>query len=126
MTTSKSLVPALGLGLLLCLPAGAAAQSNRDCLSCHNDTGLTGKHDGATISMFVDPARYAASRPGRLRRLPRRPGEEGTAARREDRAGNVQQVPSGGIEAVRAVAPWRGARPRRRGPTDLRRLSREP
>ena len=64
MTTSKSLIPIIGLGLLLCLPAGAAAQSNSDCLSCHNDKGLTGKRDGATISLFVDPARYAASRHG--------------------------------------------------------------
>ena len=64
MTTTKSLIPVFGLGLLLCLPVGAAAQSNSDCLSCHGDKGLTGKRDGATISLYVDSTRLAGSRHG--------------------------------------------------------------
>jgi cytochrome b subunit of formate dehydrogenase len=64
MTTSKSFIPTLGLGLLLLLPAGAAAQSNSDCLTCHSDKSLTGKRAGATISLFVDSAALAGSRHG--------------------------------------------------------------
>jgi cytochrome b subunit of formate dehydrogenase len=64
MTTTKSLIPVFGLGLLLFLPVGAAAQTNSDCLTCHGDKGLTGKRDGATISLYVDSSRFAASRHG--------------------------------------------------------------
>ena len=62
MVRLKSVVHVLGLGLLLCVPAPAAAQTNSDCLSCHGDKGLTKKRDGATVSLYVDSARYAASR----------------------------------------------------------------
>ena len=64
MTITKSLVRIFGFGLLFGLPVGAAAQSNSDCLTCHGDKNLTGKRDGATISLYVDSAGFAASRHG--------------------------------------------------------------
>jgi cytochrome b subunit of formate dehydrogenase len=59
---------ALRAGLLACallLLAGggtrALAQGNDDCLSCHNDKGLTKKRDGRTVSLFVDETKFKGS-----------------------------------------------------------------
>jgi len=37
-----------------------AAAASEDCLACHNDPGLTTERSGATVSLFVDGAEYAA------------------------------------------------------------------
>src|SRR5574341_560261 len=47
--------------LLLLVFAPAAAQTNADCLMCHEDAGLRGKRGGATISVHVDPKVLAGS-----------------------------------------------------------------
>jgi cytochrome b subunit of formate dehydrogenase len=50
------------LAVLVCLlPRTSAAQSNDDCMSCHEDKGLTGERKGRTFSAFVDPATYKRS-----------------------------------------------------------------
>ncbi len=64
VTTLKTVISVVGLGLLLCAPVRATSQTNSDCLSCHGDKGLTKKRDGATVSLYVDSARFAASRHG--------------------------------------------------------------
>ncbi len=61
MTTLKSLIPALGLALLLGHPGRAAAQANDDCFTCHSDKALTTKRAGKTLSVYVDQARFEAS-----------------------------------------------------------------
>jgi len=45
------------------LPAGrpAVAQSNDECLMCHEDPGLTGMRDGKEIPVHVSPKAFAAS-----------------------------------------------------------------
>jgi cytochrome b subunit of formate dehydrogenase len=47
------------LALLACPPA--LAQSNDDCLMCHQDPGLKGTHAGRTISVHVSQKTLAAS-----------------------------------------------------------------
>ncbi|HSL16327.1 MAG TPA: hypothetical protein VLB51_00310 [Methylomirabilota bacterium] len=42
-------------------PPGLLAQTNQDCLMCHEDPELVGEQAGVEVSMFVDPAGYAAS-----------------------------------------------------------------
>ena len=46
---------------LILLSGAAGAQSNEDCLMCHEDPELTGERGGAEISVFVDPEGYSAS-----------------------------------------------------------------
>jgi len=47
--------------LLAALPVCARAQANDDCFACHSDKTLKGKRNGATISLYVDQAKFAAS-----------------------------------------------------------------
>lgn len=50
-----------------CVPpaTGAETMSNKDCLECHNDKTLTKTNaSGRVVSLFVDEARFAASRHG--------------------------------------------------------------
>ncbi len=50
------------LALLLALSAGpATAQSNEDCMMCHEDPEAKGTRGGREISVFVDPVGYGAS-----------------------------------------------------------------
>jgi thiosulfate reductase cytochrome b subunit len=56
------------LGQLFCLvvlscllPRPSAAQSNDDCMACHEDKELTGERHGRTFSAFVDRARLGRS-----------------------------------------------------------------
>lgn len=48
------------------LATSAGAQSAEDCLLCHEEPELTGERDGREISVFVDPAAFAASVHGDL------------------------------------------------------------
>lgn len=50
---------AVAVAMLLVVPL--AAQSNDDCLMCHEDPDLVGERGGKEVSVFVDPAAYAAS-----------------------------------------------------------------
>ena len=54
------------LPLMLLAPVLVRAQSVEDCLTCHNDATLKGKRGGRTISVFVDPRRFAGSIHGKL------------------------------------------------------------
>ncbi len=54
------------LGLALCVPVCARAQSADDCFTCHSDKTLKGKRDGATISLFVDGKVFSSSIHGKL------------------------------------------------------------
>lgn len=63
MTISKAFVRIAGL-VLFSLPVSVSAQSNGDCFTCHGDKSLTAKRNGATVSMYVDSAAFAASRHG--------------------------------------------------------------
>ena len=57
---SASLIAALaGVALLACPPA--LAQSNDDCLMCHQDPGLNGTRAGQTISVHVNQKTLASS-----------------------------------------------------------------
>jgi len=40
--------------------------ADQDCMSCHAKRGLTGTHDGRTVSMFVDKAELEHSRHARI------------------------------------------------------------
>jgi cytochrome b subunit of formate dehydrogenase len=46
---------------LLALPRTGSAQENDDCLSCHEDSEMTGERDGREYSVFVDPDLFAHS-----------------------------------------------------------------
>ena len=59
-------VVALALVLLSGGGARAIAQGNDDCLSCHNDKGLTKKRDGRTVSLFVDEVKFKGSVHGKV------------------------------------------------------------
>ncbi|MEN8163971.1 MAG: hypothetical protein ABFS37_07575, partial [Acidobacteriota bacterium] len=39
----------------------AWAQSNEDCLMCHEDPDATGERGGHVVSIFVDPAAFSQS-----------------------------------------------------------------
>ncbi len=54
---------ATGAVLVLGLPTSAnvAAQSNDDCLMCHEDPDLVGERAGTEVSMHIDPATFTAS-----------------------------------------------------------------
>jgi cytochrome b subunit of formate dehydrogenase len=64
VTILKSLIPLVGFWFAIGLPVNVAAQTSRDCLACHGDKTLQGTRDGATVSVYVDSARLAASRHG--------------------------------------------------------------
>jgi len=70
MTILKTTIRASALALLLLaasgLGAGLRAQANDDCLSCHNDKGLTKKRAGKPVSLFVDEARFKATVHGKI------------------------------------------------------------
>src|ERR1051325_2320355 len=54
--------PFLGLGVLLCALNSFAAIKDADCLECHSDKTLAKTNSaGKAISLFVDPAKLAAS-----------------------------------------------------------------
>lgn len=59
-------LPALSVAIALLAAAGAAAQDNAECLSCHDDPQLTVVHGGATVSLNVDGALYERSVHGTL------------------------------------------------------------
>jgi len=47
--------------LVFAFMARAGAQSDEDCLACHSEPDLEGERAGRPISVYVDPAAYAAS-----------------------------------------------------------------
>ena len=58
----RAVLTALALGLLTLIPvASIDAQSNDDCMMCHEDPELVGTRNGAEVSVAVDPKAFAAS-----------------------------------------------------------------
>ncbi len=65
---SQGLAQIVGTALvaLLSLPVSALGQANEDCLACHSDKSLQGKHRGQTISVYVDARKLSLSVHGPL------------------------------------------------------------
>jgi len=57
----RFLLVGAGFVILAAQPAVAHAQANDDCFECHSDKQLQGTRAGATRSLYVDQARFAAS-----------------------------------------------------------------
>ncbi|MFH1572961.1 MAG: cytochrome c3 family protein [Acidobacteriota bacterium] len=62
----RSAISSLFIIALLGAPALVRAQSNDDCMMCHEDRTLPGTRRGRTISAFVDAKKFAASIHGPL------------------------------------------------------------
>jgi hypothetical protein len=60
---SRRLLTAAALAFIVSLvfASGARAQEDADCLSCHEDKGLTGSHGGRTMSVYVSDAAFKSS-----------------------------------------------------------------
>ena len=58
---------ALITGVLLFLFANAFAQSNEDCLMCHDDDTCTMEKDGKEISISVNEVKFNASKHSNLK-----------------------------------------------------------
>ena len=57
----------LFVSVLFCLFANAFAQSNEDCLMCHDDDTFTMEKDGKEVSIYVSEAKFNASSHSKLK-----------------------------------------------------------
>ena len=57
---------ALFMGVLLFLFTNAFAQTNEDCLMCHDDDTFTTKKDGKEISLYVSGAKFSSASHSKL------------------------------------------------------------